>query len=228
MAAILNFPHGPNDGTTVGTAPTQGRAARPRERGVPRTLLGVPGPVADAVGALRAMRQPPWVTYREIPVPARMAPYGIGVDMEVHDPAHASGWLMLLHQPDVIPARQAWRCVAYLRAGLTPGEPRPLVPQLYWDMWAARATPALVRAGSAAGTVTVCDNTTFDPHPGPAAPAHVGETAPATSADCEMRISWTPAARAASEGPEERLIDAAGQVGLWTALLRDAAAAASG
>lgn len=228
MAAILNFPHGPNDGTTVGTAPTEGIAARPRERGAPRTLLGVPGPVADAVGALRAMRRPAWVTYREIPVPARMAPYGIGVDMEVRDPARASGWLMLLHHPDGTPARQAWRCVAYLRAGLTPGEPRPLVPQLYWDMWAARATPSLVAAGSAAGTVTVCDNTTFD-LPDPAAPAHIGETAPATSVDCEMRISWTPAAPAMPGGTSPgRRIDAAGQVGLWSGLLLDAAMAASG
>lgn len=209
MAAILNFPRSPKDEATTGTAPTEGAGTRRTACPGTRPLDGVPAPMVDAIEAVRGMRRHPRVTYREIPVPADLAAYGIGVDMAVRD--GAAGWLMLLYHPAGPSGTDRWRCAAYLRT--TPMPPADAgegdVPRMWRRMWDAHATGALVAPGSAAGTITICGNTPLDPSGAP-------------WADRELRLSWTPATHAAPGGGPGRWVDAGRQVGLWEGLLLDA------
>lgn len=150
MAAILNFPGSTADATrrsmkgdddhpsvacpcavcdSNATNIFDSSANRPQGK-VGRSLLGVPLPMVEAVEALRSMRRLQGLAYEEIPVPTRLADYGIGIAMRViegsgihagdgspHGPRHGrrdggpdaggglpapsiAGWLMILYSTE--------------------------------------------------------------------------------------------------------------------------------
>lgn len=240
MAAILNFPDSAASATTRQAAGDDARVSHTppcesschpadvplaggRHSGTSpaaRSTFGVPAPVADAVDALRTMTPLDGISYEEIGVPERMADYGIGVAMATlagNGHAHgghatqSSGWIMLLYSPVLVNDwGSPWRCVAYAGTTAHEGEPRAMLPQLYWDMCAERLDGMFAVPGSSGGTVSVSDGTGFGLLSDPERDATA----------CEIRASWTPVARAGERGGAG-LIDAPAQVNRWGAFLRD-------
>lgn len=212
MADIYAFPTGVNPHGTTRDDAAQDLPGRPH---------GVPDAVWDAVESIRAMRRIDGMGYREIPVPATLADYGIGVAIEVASTAHgrgtdgtypfddlpssapavATGWIMTLYSNDERPDWGShWRCVAFASLPLPHAENDPLAPGMYWDDmcgWLKAAEP-----DSVGGTVTVTQNTTF------------GSLGDGGSAGCEMRVSFTPAVHTGVP------FDAGAHVAAWASFLR--------
>ncbi|WP_101617775.1 DUF3000 family protein [Bifidobacterium margollesii] len=166
---------------------------------------GVPKAVDEAVRSVRRMTLRDDLEYREIPVPASLADYGIGVEMTTgeHVDAAVSGWIMVLYARQARPEWAShWRCVAFASWALGPENHNSLTPSLYWAdverLLAGR------RLGSLIGTVSVNHNTRF-----PSAPDDGRISA---SVGCEARASWTPAS-------ETGILDAGRQIDMWARFL---------
>jgi hypothetical protein len=138
-----------------------------------------------AVEELRATTARPEITLEEIPAPQRLAPYAFALSGTVlrHGDEVATGRLILLHDPA---GHDAWegtmRLVTYVTAELEPElATDPLLPTVGWS-W---LTDALEGQGAAytaiGGTVTQTMSTRFAELSGPP-----------TTADLEIRASWTP------------------------------------
>jgi hypothetical protein len=153
------------------------------------TSTVTPETFTRAVACLRAGRPRPEITLAEVPAPQRLAPFGYalsGAVMRGDDRADdevATGRLILLHDPA---GHEAWdgtmRLVTYVTAELEPElAADSLLPAVGWS-W---LVDALEISGAAyinlGGTVTQTLSTRFGVLAGPP-----------TSADIEIRASWTP------------------------------------
>lgn len=146
----------------------------------------LPQSFRDAVAQLRAARLRPEVACEEMPAPQRIAPFSsaLSADVTVAGDEVGTGRLVLLHDPA---GNDTWggtfRCVAYVRAELTPDFTNdPLLADVAWT-W---LTEALDQHGAdysaASGTVTKVTSESF------------GQMADEEgSAQLEIRASWTPA-----------------------------------
>ena len=176
---------------------------------------GVPDAMWEAVRSVRAMKRVRDVRYREIPIPATLADYGVGVELEAGErdaeqpfamsdaQEHiATGWIMVLYSK----ATRAdwgsrWRCVAFARLLLEASENDSLTPGMYWEDMCGFLGD--VGPDSVSGTVTVTQNTAF------------GSMTGTTSAGCEIRVSWTPLD---DSGPDATM-DAGSQIRSWAAFI---------
>jgi hypothetical protein len=145
----------------------------------------LPQTFRDAVAQLRAARLRPEVTCEEMPAPQRIAPFSsaLSADVTVAGDDIGTGRLVLLHDPA---GNETWggtfRCVAYVRAELTPDfTADPLLADVAWT-WLVEALEQHGATYSAAsGTVTKVTSESFG--------AMADELG---SAQLEIRASWTP------------------------------------
>jgi hypothetical protein len=145
----------------------------------------LPQTFRDAVAQLRAARLRPEVTCEEMPAPQRIAPFSsaLSADVTVAGDDVGTGRLVLLHDPA---GNETWggtfRCVAYVRAELTPDfTADPLLADVAWT-WLVEALEQHGATYSAAsGTVTKVTSESFG--------AMADELG---SAQLEIRASWTP------------------------------------
>src|SRR3954466_8356592 len=144
-----------------------------------------PSTFTRAVEELRAVTARPEITLEEVPAPQRLAPFAHAMSGTVlrHGDEVATGRLILLHDPA---GHDAWegtmRLGPYVTAELEPElATDPLLPTVGWS-W---LTDALEGQGAAytaiGGTVTQTMSTRFAELSGPP-----------TTADIEIRASWTP------------------------------------
>jgi hypothetical protein len=144
-----------------------------------------PDAFTRAVARLQAGQHRPEILLEEVPAPQRLAPFGYAVSGTVlrGDDEVATGRLILLHDPA---GHEAWegtmRLVTYVTAELEPElATDPLLPGVGWS-WLVDALEASGAAYTAiGGTVTQTLSTRFGSLSGP----------PST-ADVEIRASWTP------------------------------------
>jgi hypothetical protein len=138
-----------------------------------------------AVASLRAVTPRPEIELEEVGAPQRLAPYGFALSAAVLRAGDevATGRLILLHDPA---GHEAWegtmRLVTYVTAELEVDMAAdPLLPAVGWT-WLTDALDAQDAAYRAiGGTVTQTMSSRF------------GELAgPPTTADIEIRASWTP------------------------------------
>ena len=142
-----------------------------------------PEPFRRARASIQAAEPDPDVTVREIPAPARLAPYAYALSADVGDEL-ASGRFIVLHDPD---GQEAWdgdtRVVVYACADVEDDiGTDPLLPDVGWA-WLLDALEARGAAHRAAGgTVTRTVEARYG-------------TMAATPGGCEiaLRCSWTPA-----------------------------------
>lgn len=168
-----------------------------------------PDDVWEAVESVRAMAREPGVTYHEMPVPATLAPHGIGVHLESGeddgaDDGLASGWIMLLRADEPrFDWGGRWRCVAYARLPMPGGDGAGPVPAAVWD----EVTKRLDEAGAAAigGTITIVRDAAFG------ALERRGE-----GTGVEVRVSWTPF----DDPLGHNGLDAGAQVAMWARFIR--------
>jgi len=145
----------------------------------------LPQTFRDAVAQLRAARLRPEVACEEMPAPQRIAPFSsaLSADVTVAGEDVGTGRLVLLHDPA---GNDTWggtfRCVAYVRAELTPDfTADPLLADVAWT-WLVEALEQHGAAYAAAsGTVTKVTSESFG--------AMADEEG---SAQLEIRASWTP------------------------------------
>lgn len=138
-----------------------------------------------AVARLRAGQHRPEIILEEVPAPQRLAPFGYAMSGTVLRGGDevATGRLILLHDPA---GHEAWegtmRLVTYVTAELEPElAADPLLPAVGWS-WLVDGLEANGAAYTAiGGTVTQTLSTRFGTLAGP----------PST-ADVEIRASWTP------------------------------------
>jgi hypothetical protein len=149
----------------------------------------VPAIFAQAVRGLRSAHPRPEIELEEIPAPQRLAPYAFALSATVPrgDEDAASGRLILLHDPA---GHQAWegtlRLVTYVTAELdTEMATDPFLPDVGWSWLTDALDHCGARYKAAAGTVTRTLSTRFGDLSGTP-----------TSADIEIRASWTPVDRA--------------------------------
>ncbi len=159
-----------------------------------------------AVAQMRAARLRPEIFCEEMPAPQRIAPFAsaLSADVTVDGEDVGTGRLVLLHDPA---GNDAWdgtfRCVAYARAEIDPEMANdPLLGEVGWS-WLSEALSAHGAAyGAPSGTVTKVSSESF------------GSMADEdTSAQLEIRASWTPAA--GSDGS----LDLGPHVEAWAELL---------
>ena len=135
-----------------------------------------------ALASLYAADPDPDVTVRDIPAPARLAPYAHALAADVRDEL-ASGRFVVLHDPD---GQEAWdgdtRIVVYAGADVEDDiGTDPMLPDIGWA-WLLEALDAHGATHRAAGgTVTRTVEARFG-------------TMAATPGGCEvaLRCSWTP------------------------------------
>ncbi len=147
----------------------------------------VPEAFTRAVAGLRAATPREEILLEEIGAPQRLAPYAFALSATVlHDGDDSTtGRLILLHDPA---GHEAWdgtlRLVTYVTAELEADlADDPLLPVVAWS-WLTDALDAHGAAHTAiGGTVTQTMSTRFGTLAGPP-----------TSADIEIRASWTPLA----------------------------------
>jgi hypothetical protein len=149
----------------------------------PSTVL--PETFARAVRRLRSVTPRPEIVLEDLAPPQRLAPYAHALTGTVSRAGDevATGRLILLHDPA---GHEGWdgtlRLVTYVTAELEPDlATDPLLPQVGWS-WLTDGLAAHEAGYRAlAGTVTQTSSTRF------------GElSGPPTSADLEIRASWTP------------------------------------
>jgi Protein of unknown function (DUF3000) len=165
----------------------------------------VPDLFARAVDGLLAVTPRPEIVLEELPAPQHLAPYAhaLGGTVSRHGEEVATGRLVLLYDPA---GPQAWdgtmRLVSYVTAELEPELVNdPLLAAVCWS-WLTDALEAHGASYTAiAGTVTQTTSTRFGDLAGPP-----------SSADLELRASWTPLA--ANLGPH---------LSAWLALLASTA-----
>jgi hypothetical protein len=139
----------------------------------------------QAVTSLREAEHNPNVTLREVPAPARAAPYSFAISAEVlrGDDDLAAGRFVVLHDPA---GNEAWegdtRVVAFVQADVDDEMGAdPLLAQVGWS-WLLDALDAHgARHHAVGGTVTRTASSRFG--------AMADEP---DSNDVELRCSWTP------------------------------------
>lgn len=149
----------------------------------PSTVLP-PETFTRAVRELTSVRPRAEIELAEIPAPRKLASYAFALGATVvRDGEEAStGRLILLHEPA---GHEAWsgtmRLVTYVDAGIEPElAADPMLPGVGWS-WLVDALEANgADHVAAAGTVTHTSSTRF------------GELSGPTTADLEIRASWTP------------------------------------
>ena len=127
----------------------------------------------------------PEILLEKLPAPQRLAPYAhaLGGTVSRHGEEVATGRLVLLYDPA---GHEAWdgnlRLVSYVTAELEPElASDPLLAEVCWS-WLTDALEAQGASYTAAGgTVTQTTSTRFGDLAGPP-----------SSADLELRASWTP------------------------------------
>jgi hypothetical protein len=138
-----------------------------------------------ALKQFRAARLRPEVFCEEMPAPQRIAPYSaaLSADLNVGGEELGGGRLVLLYDPA---GNDAWlgcfRCVAYARADIDPEMVTdPLLSAVGWT-WLHEALEAHdARYVAPSGTVTRVASESFG-----------GMADEATSAEIEVRASWSP------------------------------------
>jgi hypothetical protein len=145
----------------------------------------VPQTFRDAVAQLRAARLRPEVTCEEMPAPQRIAPFSsaLSADVTVDGDDVGTGRLVLLHDPA---GNDTWggtfRCVAYVRAELTPDfTADPLLADVAWTWLVEALEQHGADYSAASGTVTKVTSESFG--------AMADDEG---SAQLEIRASWTP------------------------------------
>jgi hypothetical protein len=155
---------------------------------------GQPDAFTRAVSGLRAVQPRPEIAIDEIAAPQKLAPYAFALSGSVlrHGDEVATGRLILLYDPA---GHDAWRgeirLVTYLTAELEADMAAdPLLPGVGWS-WLVDALDSYAAAYTAiGGTVTTTASSRF------------GELAgPPTTADIEIRASWSPLATEAGALP---------------------------
>jgi hypothetical protein len=146
----------------------------------------LPQTFRDAVAQLRAARLRPEVVCEEMPAPQRIAPFSsaLSADVTVGGDDIGTGRLVLLHDPA---GNDTWggtfRCVAYVRAELTPDlTADPLLADVAWTWLMEALDQHGAEYSAASGTVTKVTSESFG--------AMADEE---SSAQLEIRASWTPA-----------------------------------
>lgn len=168
--------------------------------GVRTELDGPPEDFVAAVAALRAARPRREVRLESIPAPQRIAPFAAAVSADVRSAGEdvGSGRLVLLYDPT---GNEVWegtfRCVAFGKADVGPEMVTdPLISAVGWS-WLTDALEAFEAAHVAlSGTVTTVLSEGFG-----------GMAADGSSAQLEIRASWTPVG------------DIAAHVSAWTEML---------
>lgn len=138
-----------------------------------------------AVTSMRSARLRPEVLCEDMPAPQRIAPYAaaLSADVTIDSDDVATGRIILLHDPA---GNDAWggtfRCVGYVRAEIDPElAADPMLGEVGWS-W---LTEALAEHGAAysapSGTITRVATESFG-----------GMAEEATTAQIEIRVSWTP------------------------------------
>jgi len=138
-----------------------------------------------AVDCLRSASVSPDVVIREIPAPARLAPYAFALGAEVlhGDDELASGRFIVLHDPH---GQDAWegdtRIVAFLQAEVDDDiGADPMLPDVGWAWLLDALETHRAEHRAAGGTVTRTSSVRY----GTLAGDDVGT-------DLELRCSWTP------------------------------------
>ena len=146
----------------------------------------LPQTFRDAVAQLRAARLRPEVTCEEMPAPQRIAPFSsaLSADVTVAGDDIGTGRLVLLHDPA---GNETWggtfRCVAYVRAELTPDfTADPMLADVAWTWLVEALEQHGADYSAASGTVTKVTSESFG--------AMADDEG---SAQLEIRASWTPA-----------------------------------
>ncbi len=145
----------------------------------------VPDFFTRAVDGLLAVTPRPEIVLETLPAPQRLAPYAhaLGGTVSRQGEEVATGRLVLLYDPA---GHEAWdgtmRLVSYVTAELEPELVNdPLLAPVCWS-WLTDALEAQGASYTAiGGTVTQTTSTPFGDLAGPA-----------SSADLELRASWTP------------------------------------
>jgi len=148
----------------------------------------VPSIFADAVRGLRSAIPRAEIEIEEITAPRNLAPYAFAISATVvrDDEEVADGRLILLHNPA---GHEAWegtlRLVTFVTAGLDAemaGD--PFLPEVGWSWLTDALDVNDAHYKAAAGTVTQTLSTKFGDLSGQP-----------TSAEIEIRASWTPVDR---------------------------------
>ena len=234
MAEILRFPTPSSDrggGVHNDVRSPDDAAGRPPTRwdAACDDARVVPDAVRAAVDSVRRMTRRNGVRYREIEVPRRLADWGVGVgvacdgcvcddgDDRTCDGRGGVGWVMALFDGDPEPAWTShWRCVAYCRMPVRTGHDdarlsasTPAVgpawdPDAVWN--GVRRVLGAAGARDVDGTVSMLRSTGF------------GGLHDETTAECEVRVSWTPPA-ADEGGHRGERTDVGAQVDAWAAIV---------
>jgi hypothetical protein len=190
----------------------------------------LPDAFARAVSGLQAVSPRAEIAVEEVPAPQRLAPFAYALSASVLGPSRgggsspmadesspgsdevATGRLILLHDPA---GHDAWRgtlrLVTYVTAELEPDMAvDPLLPGVGWS-WLVDALDLHAAAYVAiGGTVTTTSSNRFGDLAGPA-----------TTADMEIRASWTPVGRLAGNLPAAE--DIAAHMDAWCGFLASTA-----
>ena len=210
MADIYAFPLGASTdvraagGNDGGTRAAAGAFRHRSERPMARPY-DVPDVVWDAVLSVERMPRVSGVAYREIPVPADMASFGIGVELmrvdDAGDALAAFGWITVLYSREYREDwRSRWRCVAFASMPAPDADGTRPAPAEYWTAMVERLDAKV--SEDISGTVTIAQNTAF------------GGESDVPRASCELRVSWTPLDYA------DGGLDAGSQVDAWARFLR--------
>ena len=155
--------------------------------GVRNELDGPPEEFVAAVAALRAARPRREVHVESIPAPQRIAPYAsaLSADVRVGGEDVGTGRLVLLYDPA---GKEAWegrfRCVAFGRADIGPEMVTdPLISAVGWSWLTDALDAAAADRVALSGTVTTVLSEGFG-----------GMAEDGSSAQLEVRASWTPLA----------------------------------
>jgi hypothetical protein len=206
-------------------------AAGPSHSRITPEAVLIPEAFTRAVQGLQAVRPRAEIAVEEVPAPQKLAPFAYALSASVLGPNRggsssmdddphsgdsadevATGRLILLHDPA---GHDAWRgtlrLVTYVTAELEPDMAAdPLLPAVGWS-WLVDALDlhgaAYVAIG---GTVTTTSSNRFGDLAGP----------PST-ADMEIRASWTPVGRLAGSTPTSE--DIAAHMDAWCGFLASTA-----
>jgi Protein of unknown function (DUF3000) len=159
----------------------------------------LPETFTRAVADLRAVRPRAEITVEEVPPPRRLAPFAYAVSATVLRQAEevASGRLILLHDPD---GHEAWgsgtlRLVTYVNAELEADlAADPLLPAVGWSWLVDALETHEAPYAALGGTVTQTTSTSFGELASRSSQpsGEVSRPAARSTADLELRASWTP------------------------------------
>lgn len=178
----------------------------------------------DEIERVKAMPLADGVTYREMPVPSKFAPYGLGISLTVEDTSvpdleatHRSsdifGWLMLGATPGTKPL---WSCLGYFRQPQVNPLEKSVITSLYRDAVLDTLTPHS-QPQSVTGTASLISDEFFTQAQAFGTTGGTDSTESLTS--CELRVSWTPV-----QGDEsQNRFNAVAQVRAWETVLLKAA-----